>query len=98
MAQSLLHARDRSTPIGRLFRWPDSNQVCASFSRLIRADFGGVVIGVTGSAGKTTTKSFLESICSGAGPTVATSGNQNNELGVPLTLARLSENPEFAGR
>ena len=74
----------------------DSNQVCASFSRLIRADFGGVVIGVTGSAGKTTTKSFLESICSGAGSTVATSGNQNNELGVPLTLARLSENPEFA--
>ena len=56
----------------------DSNQVCASFSRLIRADFDGVVIGVTGSAGKTTTKSFLESICSGAGSTVATSGNQNN--------------------
>ena len=74
----------------------DSQHVCATFGRLMRERFHGAVIGITGSAGKTTAKSFLESICSGVGATVATLGNQNNELGVPLTLARLSTNPKFA--
>jgi UDP-N-acetylmuramoyl-tripeptide--D-alanyl-D-alanine ligase len=74
----------------------DSHQVCAIFGQLIRGQFYGSVIGITGSAGKTTTKSFLESICGLAGATVATSGNQNNELGVPLTLAKLSAEPTFA--
>jgi UDP-N-acetylmuramoyl-tripeptide--D-alanyl-D-alanine ligase len=74
----------------------DSHQVCAIYGRLIRERFHGSVIGITGSAGKTTAKSFLESICGRAGTTVATLGNQNNELGVPLTLARLSADPAFA--
>lgn len=74
----------------------DSHQVCAIYGRLIRERFHGLVIGITGSAGKTTAKSFLESICGRAGTTVATLGNQNNELGVPLTLARLSADPAFA--
>jgi UDP-N-acetylmuramoyl-tripeptide--D-alanyl-D-alanine ligase len=74
----------------------DSHQVCAIYGQLIRGRFQGSVIGITGSAGKTTAKSFLESICGLAGATVATSGNQNNELGVPLTLARLSADPRFA--
>ena len=74
----------------------DSHQVCAVYGQLIRERFHGSVIGITGSAGKTTAKSFLESICGRAGTTVATFGNQNNELGVPLTLARLSADPTFA--
>ena len=74
----------------------DSHQVCAIYGQLIRERFNGSVIGITGSAGKTTTKSFLESICGLAGTTIATLGNQNNELGVPLTLARLSADPAFA--
>ena len=74
----------------------DSHQVCAHYGQLIRGRFHGSVIGITGSAGKTTAKSFLESICGRAGTTVATLGNQNNELGVPLTLARLSTDPTFA--
>ena len=74
----------------------DSNQVCAVYGQLIRERFHGSVIGITGSAGKTTAKSFLESICGRAGTTVATFGNQNNEFGVPLTLARLSADPTFA--
>ena len=77
-------------------RTADSHQVCAIFGQLIRGRFHGSVIGITGSAGKTTTKSFLESICGRVGTTVATLGNQNNELGVPLTLARLSSDPAFA--
>ncbi len=46
------------------------------------------VIGVTGSTGKTTTKDFLTSVLSVRFRVVATEGNQNNELGVPLTILR----------
>jgi UDP-N-acetylmuramoyl-tripeptide--D-alanyl-D-alanine ligase len=50
------------------------------------------VVGVTGSTGKTTTKDLLYSVLSARMRTVATQGNRNNELGVPLTL--LSANAE----
>ena len=43
---------------------------------------------LTGSQGKTGTKDYLAAILEGAGPTVATRGNFNNELGVPLTVLR----------
>jgi UDP-N-acetylmuramoyl-tripeptide--D-alanyl-D-alanine ligase len=46
------------------------------------------VIGITGSQGKTTTKELLLAVLSAEGKTVATKGNNNNELGVPLTLLR----------
>ncbi|CAN5194168.1 UDP-N-acetylmuramoyl-tripeptide--D-alanyl-D-alanine ligase [soil metagenome] len=44
------------------------------------------VIGITGSVGKTTVKDLLVSALAQQWRTAATSGNQNNELGVPLTL------------
>ena len=46
------------------------------------------VLALTGSQGKTGTKDYLAAVLSAAGPTVATSGNLNNELGVPLTVLR----------
>ena len=48
-----------------------------------------LVLGVGGSNGKTTTKELLAAILAGAGPTLATRGNLNNHIGVPLTLLRL---------
>lgn len=52
--------------------------------------FRGPVIGVTGSAGKTSTKNLLALLLGGeAGGVLATEGNLNNHLGVPLTLTRL---------
>jgi UDP-N-acetylmuramoyl-tripeptide--D-alanyl-D-alanine ligase len=47
------------------------------------------VIGVTGSNGKTSTKQMLASIVSARGPALATRGNLNNHIGVPLTLLEL---------
>ncbi|MFI9835115.1 UDP-N-acetylmuramoyl-tripeptide--D-alanyl-D-alanine ligase [Streptomyces sp. NPDC051913] len=44
------------------------------------------VVGVTGSQGKTGTKDLLAAVLSEAGPTIATVGSFNNELGVPLTM------------
>jgi len=46
------------------------------------------VLALTGSQGKTGTKDFLAQVLAAAGPTVATTANNNNELGVPLTVLR----------
>lgn len=54
------------------------------------------VIGVTGSNGKTTVKEMTAAILSARSPTLATSGNYNNEIGLPLTLARLDESHRYA--
>ena len=56
-----------------------------------RARFGGVVVGVAGSNGKTTVKEMTSSILAQRGPCLATRGNLNNHIGVPLTLLRLSD-------
>ncbi|WP_285724043.1 UDP-N-acetylmuramoyl-tripeptide--D-alanyl-D-alanine ligase [Psychromicrobium xiongbiense] len=49
------------------------------------------VVGITGSAGKTTTKDLLEGILSSQAPTVAPIGSFNGEIGVPLTVFRADE-------
>lgn len=54
------------------------------------------VIGVTGSNGKTTVKEMLAAILGQIGPTLATQGNLNNDIGVPLTLLRLQPAHRFA--
>lgn len=54
----------------------------------IREHSPTTVIGITGSAGKTTTKDLLAAILSTAGPTVAPQNSYNGEVGVPLTVFR----------
>jgi UDP-N-acetylmuramoyl-tripeptide--D-alanyl-D-alanine ligase len=54
-----------------------------------RGSFRIPLIGVTGSNGKTTTKQLLAALLASRGPVLATEGNLNNHIGVPLTLARL---------
>lgn len=53
-----------------------------------------IVIGVTGSTGKTSTKDFLRSVFSQCFKTSATQGNQNNEIGVPATILAADEDTE----
>jgi UDP-N-acetylmuramoyl-tripeptide--D-alanyl-D-alanine ligase len=53
------------------------------------------VVGLTGSVGKTSTKDLLAQLLEHAGPTVAAAGNLNNELGVPLTVARVERDTRF---
>ncbi len=52
---------------------------------------GLVSIGITGSSGKTSTKDLLAAVLEAAGPTVAPTGSQNNEIGVPLTACRIDD-------
>ena len=54
-----------------------------------RQDFDIPVIGITGSTGKTTTKQMVASVVAARGPVLATVGNLNNHIGVPLTLLTL---------
>jgi UDP-N-acetylmuramoyl-tripeptide--D-alanyl-D-alanine ligase len=64
-------------------------QALANAGRAARAQFTGPVIGVAGSNGKTTVKEMLAGILTQLGPCLATRGNLNNHLGVPMTLLRL---------
>ncbi|WP_273456710.1 UDP-N-acetylmuramoyl-tripeptide--D-alanyl-D-alanine ligase [Nevskia ramosa] len=54
-----------------------------------RQDFDLPVIGITGSTGKTTTKQMVAAVVAARGPVLATVGNLNNHIGVPLTLLTL---------
>jgi UDP-N-acetylmuramoyl-tripeptide--D-alanyl-D-alanine ligase len=54
-----------------------------------RESWPGLMIGVTGSSGKTTTKELVAAAFATAAPTLKTEGNLNNHWGVPLTLMRL---------
>lgn len=58
-----------------------------------RGRFSGQLVAITGSNGKTTVKEMVRAILAQDGPTLATIGNLNNDIGAPLTLLRLE--PDF---
>ena len=61
-----------------------------------REQFDIPVVGITGTNGKTTTKELVNAVLSAKYTTVATGGNLNNHIGVPLTLLRIGEKTEMA--
>ena len=67
----------------------DSLKAFQAIAREHRRQFSGPVVGVTGSCGKTSTKNLLAQLLGGHPAVLATEGNLNNHLGVPLTLTRL---------
>jgi len=56
-----------------------------------RSKFDPVMVGVTGSVGKTTTKEMIAAVVAAKGPVLKSAGNFNNEIGLPLTLLELSK-------
>jgi len=64
----------------------DTQAALGQLGRFWAARFGIPTIAITGSNGKTTVKEIIASILAQQGPVLATKGNLNNELGVPLTL------------
>ena len=62
----------------------------------VRRDWGGRVIGVTGSAGKTTTKEAVAQVLSARFKVLKSAGNLNNAFGLPLQLLRLEHEHEVA--
>jgi UDP-N-acetylmuramoyl-tripeptide--D-alanyl-D-alanine ligase len=70
---------------------PDTLAALQELARKVRVRWAGTVIGVTGSAGKTTTKDAIASLLNVHIRTGRTIGNYNNQFGVPLSLLRLGE-------
>ncbi len=65
-------------------------------ARFARGRFGGRLVAVTGSVGKTTTKEMLRAMLTPQGKTWAAEASHNNHWGVPLTLARMPADAAYA--
>ncbi len=74
----------------------DATAALQRLARHFRDGWPGHMIGVTGSAGKTTTKDLVAAVLDAASPTLKTTGNLNNHWGVPLTLMRLRPEHRWA--
>jgi UDP-N-acetylmuramoyl-tripeptide--D-alanyl-D-alanine ligase len=74
----------------------DTQQALARAGHAWREALDIPVIGVAGSNGKTTAKEMTAAVLAAAGNTLATRGNLNNHIGVPLTLLRLESAHRFA--
>ena len=83
-------------PADRTVIVPDSGKAMIRMASNYRMLFNPRMIGVTGSVGKTTTKEFCYAVLSAFGKTLKTEGNQNNDIGVPNTLFRLTDDTEYA--
>ncbi len=74
----------------------DSRLALGSLAAVWRGKFSIPVVGITGSNGKTTVKEMLAAMLRVEGDVLATHGNLNNEIGLPLTLLQLAERHSFA--
>ncbi len=83
-------------PRDRQIRVDSASAALAQLARINRERFSGKIVGITGSSGKTTAKTMLRTVLEHYAPTLATAGNQNNELGVPLTLLKLESAHQYA--
>lgn len=73
----------------------DSLETLQKLAHLHRKKLGLPVIALTGSNGKTTTKELIAAVLSKKFKTIATKGNLNNHIGVPLTLLSFSKETEI---
>jgi len=74
----------------------DPTAALAVLATAWRRTMPAVAVGITGTNGKTTTKDLLAALLRGDGPVLATAGNLNNQLGVPLTLLGLRPEHRWA--
>ena len=90
-AQAALVQKDRADGVpGTLMHWLVDDTLVAyqQLALLHRRQLGRPVVAVTGSAGKTTTRELIRSALAPLGAVLASSGNENNDVGVPLTLLK----------
>lgn len=74
----------------------DTKLALGKLGAAVKAHVAPKTVGITGSAGKTTVKEMVASILATRGNVLATKGNFNNDIGVPLTLLELTEEHEYA--
>ena len=86
----------QASPQAGLIAVDEPDLALGDLARVYRRRFDIPVIGITGSSGKTTTKDMVAAVLSTRYRVLATQGNLNNRLGVPLTLFNLSAHCEVA--
>jgi UDP-N-acetylmuramoyl-tripeptide--D-alanyl-D-alanine ligase len=74
----------------------DAKLALGRFSAAWRRSKKARVVGITGSNGKTTLKELVAACLGSSAPTLATAGNLNNDIGMPLMLARITDEHEYA--
>ena len=74
----------------------DATAALGRFGAAWRNQHDVTVIGITGSNGKTTLKELIAACLKRQAPTLATHGNLNNDIGMPLMLARIEDSHHFA--
>ncbi len=74
----------------------NTSQALLDLAAAYRREMKTPIVAVTGSVGKTSTRGMIASVLSQKYKTLATEGNFNNEIGVPLTLFRLTREHEAA--
>ncbi|MCQ0022374.1 UDP-N-acetylmuramoyl-tripeptide--D-alanyl-D-alanine ligase [Streptomyces somaliensis DSM 40738] len=70
---------------------PDVTAALGALARTVVERLGTTVVALTGSAGKTSTKDLVAQLLQRLGPTVWPAGNLNNEIGLPVTALRATE-------
>ena len=93
-AQAAVVQRERAADVPpELLHWlvDDTLEAYQQLATLHRRSLKAPVVAVTGSAGKTTTRELIRAALAPLGPVVASSGNENNDIGVPLTLLKAGE-------
>ena len=93
-AQAAVVQRDRRAEVPEgLLHWlvDDTLEAYQQLALLHRQALRCPVVAVTGSAGKTTTRELIRAALQPLGPVQASRGNENNDIGVPLTLLQASD-------
>lgn len=80
----------------RIFLVKNVLETLQKLAKLHRHEIGIPIIGITGTNGKTTTKELIAAVLRKKYQILATEGNLNNHIGVPLTLLKLNEDLDMA--
>ena len=91
-----VHAHIAHLDLGPLVLVDDVTIGLQRLATKLREFWPGQVVGITGSAGKTTTKELVAAVFATAAPVLRTEGNLNNHWGVPLTLMALRPEHQVA--
>ena len=80
----------------KILRVKDSLETLQKLATYHRIKTKSIVIALTGSNGKTTTKELIDCVLSSNFKTISTNGNYNNHIGVPLSLLQIEDDTEYS--